>query len=428
MTLLGMDSDRTFSTELLRPDFSNNLSRPRHGWFYFKEGYSSSLVREVLLSTMRSPGRVLDPFCGSGTTVVEAARWGWQGIGVEANPFLGFVARTKARSSYDVDRFGARLRQSLAQSRTSVRWRLPKDSTLVERAGLEKWLFNRAVARRFEVIRSAIGVRPKEPERQLLLLALISAMGEVANARRDGKCWRYRRGWEARRYSRIDLDLAYMGIARRYADDLRGREPLAGVGTVIEGDSRELELILSRNGIAGEFDCVLTSPPYLNSFDYTDIYRPEMLLFGSGRTSSDLRRVRFRTLRSHVQVEWPDPDWSEIPGVREVATRIGRRAGWSKRLGLMINAYFVDLETVVRQCVRRVRLGGTVGLVVAQSAYGGTVVPVDEFLAEIMRRSGVQIIVHETLREGLGNGHHQRRRGGRLPEVILLGTRTGSGQ
>lgn len=375
---------------------------------------------------MRSPGRVLDPFCGSGTTIVEAARWGWQGVGIEANPFLGFVARTKAHSSYDVDRFNARLRQSLAHSRAEVRWRLPKDSTLVERSGLEKWLFNRTVARRFEAIRSAIGVRPKEPERQLLLLALIAAMGDVANARRDGKCWRYRRAWQARRYNGLDLDLAYMGIARRYAEDLKGRQPLSGVGTVIEGDSRELDTILSKNGLSEEFDCVLTSPPYLNSFDYTDIYRPEMLLFGAGRTSSDLRRIRFRTVRSHVQVEWPDPDWSDVPGVREIATRVGKRAGWNKRLGLMINAYFVDLESVVRQCVSHVRPGGTVALVVAQSAYAGTVVRVDEFLAEIMRRNGLTITVHETLREGLGNGHHQRRRGRRLPEVILLGKRLSS--
>ena len=47
----------------------------------------------------------------------------------------------------------------------------------------------------------------------------------------------------------------------------------------------------------------MISPPYLNSFDYSDVYRPELFAAGFVSANSKLRKIRKKTLCSHVQVK-----------------------------------------------------------------------------------------------------------------------------
>src|SRR5215204_6312673 len=124
---------------LERPDFEPNLTLPRHGWYPFKEGFSASLVASFLLDfVQRRPGLLFDPFLGSGTTCLESSVWGWESLGIEVNPFMAFLSRVKTEKSYDVDALLKAL-QRVSKSDTRARWRLPGDTTLVERKGLEKW-------------------------------------------------------------------------------------------------------------------------------------------------------------------------------------------------------------------------------------------------------------------------------------------------
>ncbi len=91
----------------------------------------------------------------------------------------------------------------------------------------------------------------------------------------------------------------------------------------------------------------------------------------------------------------------------------------------MINAYFVDLDQVVRQSSLRLKLGATSAFVVADSAYRGIVVPVGLILSEIFERRGFKVDKITTFRETLGNGNHQQQSGERLSEVMVVATYRG---
>lgn len=54
----------------------------------------------------------------------------------------------------------------------------------------------------------------------------------------------------------------------------------------------------------GEVDLIITSPPYLNSRDYTDIYMLELKVLQLINSYEELRELRKNTLRSHVQVPY----------------------------------------------------------------------------------------------------------------------------
>ena len=95
---------------------------------------------------------------------------------------------------------------------------------------------------------------------------------------------------------------------------LSGREELV---RRIGGDTRKRMADLD-----GPFDLILFSPPYPNSFDYTDIYNLELWVLGYLASAEDNLTLRRATLRSHVQIKRDD----DLPATVRVG-RINSRRG-----------------------------------------------------------------------------------------------------
>src|SRR5438128_1533290 len=67
-----------------------------HDWYRFVLSYPPHLVRDyVQRFALSSQHRVLDPFCGTGTTLVECKKLGIESIGIEAHPMSHFASQVK---------------------------------------------------------------------------------------------------------------------------------------------------------------------------------------------------------------------------------------------------------------------------------------------------------------------------------------------
>src|SRR3954462_8039565 len=75
--------------------FRGNLTSTRHGWLRLTPAYSVHLVRELLELVDAGRGPVLDPFCGTGTTLLACAERRIDCTTVDLNPFLVWLARAK---------------------------------------------------------------------------------------------------------------------------------------------------------------------------------------------------------------------------------------------------------------------------------------------------------------------------------------------
>jgi SAM-dependent methyltransferase len=85
-----------------RSDVQQFDQKSFHRWYNFVLGFSDQLVEKILNTLSIGAGTtVLDPFCGTGTTMVECAKNGIPSIGIDANPFAVFAARVKSR--FDLD-------------------------------------------------------------------------------------------------------------------------------------------------------------------------------------------------------------------------------------------------------------------------------------------------------------------------------------
>ena len=157
--------------------------------------------------------------------------------------------------------------------------------------------------------------------------------------------------------------------------------------------------------------CV-TSPPYLNSFDYSDVYRPETFLIKSVQSNADLRQIRLASLRSHVQVKWPKPVLNSFgTDYNQTMKRLAAKEGafWDSRIPQMVQAYFEDMHGVLsslRVCASK---KAKVWLVVSTSAYAGVEIPVDFILAQIGESVGWFLQEIAVLRSLRASGQHASR-------------------
>ena len=80
-------------------NFGENLEIPYHRWFKYREGYSAELVRRIINNADISPKEyyILDPFCGSGTTMVVASSLGFSSIGIDVNPSITVTVNKKEK-------------------------------------------------------------------------------------------------------------------------------------------------------------------------------------------------------------------------------------------------------------------------------------------------------------------------------------------
>lgn len=373
--------------KLARIDALGGATMPRHRWYFVKEAFSPNLVGcAVEDAGVRQKELVLDPFVGSGTVPVCCSADGLATVGCEVNPFLAMVARTKLLNvrPKTLLHHASSVYRGVAEGKPS---RLESFSTFSSNGDAPKWLFNRRVLRAFEGgWHATVGMY--RPARDLLRLALIGAAMDVCNAVKDGKCLRYRSDWKARKFNERSFQQALetrVGIIRK---DLDPTPRVAGPVSILDTDVRSG---MSAGLGDGRFKLCVTSPPYLNSFDYTDVYRPELFLGKFVKSMEDLRSLRLRTLRSHTQIKWEDPKQEEFgphfsPVFKEIQDQ--QQILWNRRIPMMIRAYFEDITLVLRQLRQLAAADASVWIVVSTSAYAGVEVPVDLIIADIACREG----------------------------------------
>ncbi len=91
--------------------FVDNMSLPVHRWFRYSAGFSAQWVEQeinlALQNMVLQQGEVklLDPFAGSGTTLIAGKRCGVASLGVEAHPFVAIIARAKLADVESVEQF-----------------------------------------------------------------------------------------------------------------------------------------------------------------------------------------------------------------------------------------------------------------------------------------------------------------------------------
>lgn len=364
----------------------DTLKMPRHRWYYYKEGFSPYLVEKAIeTSGITKKDIILDPFNGSGTTTLTSALNGYKSVGVEVNPFTSFLSKSKVNNVCATE-FNQKRQLIIDAADKGKQSPLKGFSTFSKTENIDKWLFNDEILDSFTGGWMASEKLSSTDLKQTIQLALIVSAMQNCNATRDGKCLRYRNSWQNNKYNKETFLSSLQVNLSLMIEDME-QFPISEQPKIYTGDVRT---VLSNANIE-KFKLCITSPPYLNTFDYTDIYRPELFLGQFVRNREELYDLRLRTIRSHIQAKWDTPSVSNFGELYKNSMQYvlqHKEELMHKRIPLMIQAYFEDMLNILKQLKNKADKKAQLWLVVSNSAYADKEIPVDLIIAEMAGLAG----------------------------------------
>jgi hypothetical protein len=370
---------------------------PFQTWRHFKEAFAPELIARAVNESGRKVRSCIDPFGGSGTTALACQFLGVEPVTIEVNPYLADLIEAKL-APYDggaLNRdFGAILRKVNDFDQSHDLSYLPK--TFVYPGVDSRWLFPFAVAQRIESYRKAISSLKNEFHQRFFRAILGGFVVDISNVFVNGKGRRYRQNWQEREHTVDQVDQIFCErVQSALREIVRYSNRPKQSYTLLRGDSRQ------QIKLSPKVDLAVFSPPYPNSFDYTDIYNVELWMLGYLHSSSESQMLRRSTLTSHVSISRPrptKPDGSKtLNKVSSSLSKISKDL-WSPKIPEMIDGYFSDMQDILSGLERKLRSQGEIWSVVGDSLYSGIHVPVAKILEELAPSVGLEVIGTEAFR------------------------------
>jgi len=256
----GLDLELSWSEEQL-PE--RERTKHVHRLHPYLGKFVPQLVEALLTRHVRPGGRVLDPFAGSGTTLVQALESGHDAVGVDVAAFNALLVGVKTRT-YDLERLEAEIRAAHAG--------LGRSGEPLQ-GYVRDWFAPGAAAELLHFRALVADAEHTDVLRVVLARAARSARLtshfdlDFPRAPQVGEYWCHKH----RRMCR-PVETANKFLARYLVDTLTRLRAFAEVrdarraAVVLHGDARELEL-------GGPYDGVVTSPPYPGLIDYHEQHR-----------------------------------------------------------------------------------------------------------------------------------------------------------
>ena len=408
--------------------FDRNKDVLVHRWYPFVEGYSKEFIEDILDELSFEPQCALEPFCGSGTTPVELQNHNIKCYSFEVSPFMHLLAKVKLERTYDEEtliHYRNKVAAELSTPCPNIRLleSVPFGDTVVQRDGKKKWNFHNTSLDGILDIRHAIRTKvDDERYKKLFTVALSSIILQTSNLFRNGKCLSYQKGWENHIIDRLSVHQLFLDkLDTIITEDIRtiSSQPKTVHNSEIcfYGDIRRcIDMVPDES-----LDLIITSPPYLNSRDYTDIYMLELKVLQLVNSHEDLQKLRKSTLRSHVQVKYPSIEPIDNPRLKYCLAEMNNSdtKSWNSDILNMICGYFKDMEQLFASFSRKMRTGGVVYFNVANSAYFGIEVPVDYIICDIAESSGFKVREIRKARD-IKTSPQQSKLIGKLRESVLV--------
>lgn len=356
-----------------------NKRVPIHNWYEYKHGYSRELTQFLIKEFNLSEGCwVMDPFCGSGTTLLTCKELKINAEGFDILPFSVFLSNVKI-VDYDVrnlewqlNNFGEMMKETGKFKKTSL-----PDIPLVNKA------FSPEVKETLLKIKYTIDSISESKTKSFFNLGFLSILESVSNTSKTGGFLRLIQ----RNVNPDSIESLFLNKIKLMLNDLTEKEKLKKNGKVSVlakiGDARRLQT-------KRKFDAIITSPPYPNRHDYTRIYSLEMA-FDFISTNQDLKKIRYETIRSHVEAKKK----YEIKGYKKpdvlgnLVEEIRKNGTNNSQVTRMIEGYFEDMYLALSEMSRCLKTRCKIGLVVSNVRFSGVNIPVDELLAGIGTQVGL---------------------------------------
>lgn len=413
--------------------------RAVHEWYRFVLSFPPHLVRQYLERFMPTGGRVLDPFCGTGTVLVESKKQGYASEGIEANAVAHFACETKVSWNVDPEGLMAHARIVAAAAEERLEHDGIPDAPFFHVLDPDEQPSLQALPVEVMKLLLTDSISPLPLHKALVLL-------DVMHQNRDDHYWAHERLALAKSLVFNSSNLRFgpeVGVGKAKVDapvvapwlagveamvsDMRQAPVRAHIDTpalVHHADARQAATVVEPNSIAA----VITSPPYPNEKDYTRTTRLESVLLGFTTTKAQIQDMKKGLVRSNTRGVYKDDDdaiWvaghAEIERIADAieARRIelGKTSGFERLYARVTKLYFGGMARHLAELRPALQPGARLAYVVGdQASYLRIMIRTGQLLADIARPLGYEVEGIDLFRTRLATATKEQLR----EEVVVL--------
>lgn len=384
------------------PAFASNKVSPIHRWVPWIAGFSCEFVRNAIKKYLLHSGTVLDPFCGVGTTLVEALMLGHKAIGFEINPYAALASRTKASAHLvDVDQLYRYMLKFKLFFNQGIDGNYVPKSQVPQGFKTRAPFYSPSVLKKVLVLLDFTETIEDPRIRDLFRLAFASTMVRYSNYSYEPSLGR-RVSSGKEEIEDFPVDQTILNKLSEMAEDIGWYKEVSrnqlSQAQVIGNSFFDYQSCLEPESV----DLVITSPPYLNNYHYNRNTRPHLYWLNFATCPKDFQYLEhtnfgkyWQTVREKDQINL---DFS-AEGT-DLLDRIGRLrqerpdkgiyggAGWANYAA----SYFNDCLKFARGLAFSLKRGGTALVVIGNSILQGVMIPTDEYFAKIAETAGLKIL------------------------------------
>ncbi len=332
-------------------------------------------------------GLVLDPFCGSGTTLVEALLARRKAIGVDLDPLSILISRAKTTpiSPTILESVLSRLLSGILSDKDNdTSYKIP----VFSHADINYW-FTKDVQSDLAIIKENINRIREQNLKQFFLVAFSSMIRRVSLA--DPRLIKPSRNrYLGREKETFDVVGIFSSAARskiaamsRLVNILKNHASYGKVlATVLQGDARQLPNTI------GRVNLIVTNPPYMAAVDYVRTNKLEGWWTG---VLTDYETLSIETIGSE-KVRISGTSFQPL-GIEAIDNLIATISQKKLRKGLVVNKFFKDMEQVFMEMARVLEPGGKLVMKISDSHYQRVSVPTTNFFILLARKAGLDLMM-----------------------------------
>ncbi|MEW6419682.1 MAG: DNA methyltransferase [Nitrospirota bacterium] len=390
-----------------------------HRWYNLLEEFPYSLIEKKIIEyKLQNSSLVVDPFCGSGTTLVSANLFHLNAIGFDANPLMTFVSTVK--TTYDIEcneleRWIKKVAEQFlleVKNIDKIKFTNGFLKSMPERE-LNQWLSPR-LQKEVYLLKDIISQVCDPKIKNLLLLAMAKSCFDASYV---SLCpgttfYPFREKMEF-------WDLFTDKVIQMH-EDLKAIQKHNNYGRskLIADTCLNAHKYLKPDTI----DLMITSPPYPNDLEYTRQTRLELYLLDFVKDMDDVQKIKRNMVKGSTKLIFKESNsasfvekFPEIIGCSERIYEKTKNKNWGFDYPRMVKEYFGDMYLCLKEFYRLMKPQSHFLLVVGDQTIKGVLIPVGDILITIAKEIGYKYCCKELFRIRRSTGHSIP-----LPEEIVI--------
>jgi DNA modification methylase len=360
-----------------------------HGYHRYPAKFVPQLVGKILDEYhVDDGGTICDPFAGCGTTLVESKVRGLTSVGVDVNPVAQLITRAKT-NALNPDKLEITVQRVSKKIQRYIDGKdIPKGLKFPKHERIDYW-FSEDAKREIALILKIIEQEENKNHKLFLHCAL-------SNILKDSSRW-----LQSSTKPQIDPIKTPKSAMERF---------LKHLNLMVKKNAEFFKLLKLNNGLrtkseivladardtkikSGSISMVITSPPYVTSYEYADIHQLSGYWF---EYISDLPTFRKKFIGSAYISKTSDKDFIFPITATKTLEKLEKA---DKRVARDVSMYFRDMQLVAKEISRILKKGGKACVVIGNTTMKNVHIPNAEVLAEMFEN--VDIYMERTIKRSI---------------------------